>query len=280
MMSTELREIAYRIDPVLWVREVLGIEPAAWQAEFLRAPLGASILALTGRQVGKTTAAAWALAHAALFNPGSLSVVACPSHSQSGEAVRRVKECVITAGGVLRTDNVYGIELENGSRVKALPGSDDTIRGLTVDAWIVADEAARLKPALIAALRPMRARRPNTRFAMLSTAWSRTDPFWTAWDNDNPEWIRLRATAEIPGLYTEEYLAQERRELGEEAFNREYLGSPGGSHTSLFTWDLYERATRIHVPLVPPGAAFAPPPQPSEPRDNPFRALRISGAIR
>ncbi len=158
------------------------------------------------------------MAHTAICQPGSLSVVACPAQRQSGEAVRRVKECVIKAGGVLRTDNVYGIELDNGSRVMALPGSDDSIRGLTVDGWIVADEAARLSNELIAALRPMRARRPDTRFAMLSTAWSRTDPFWTAWDNDNPEWIRLRATAEIPGLYTEEYLAQERRELGEEAF--------------------------------------------------------------
>ena len=53
-----LRETAYRIDPVLWVSEVLGLEPAAWQAEYLRAPLGASILALTARQVGKTTTAA------------------------------------------------------------------------------------------------------------------------------------------------------------------------------------------------------------------------------
>ena len=31
-------KLAYRIDPVLWVREVLGVEPAPWQAEFLRAP--------------------------------------------------------------------------------------------------------------------------------------------------------------------------------------------------------------------------------------------------
>ena len=38
---SKLREIAYRIDPVLWVRKVLGVEPAPWQAEFLRAPLGA-----------------------------------------------------------------------------------------------------------------------------------------------------------------------------------------------------------------------------------------------
>ena len=43
-MNRELREAAYRIDPVVWVREVLGIEPSVWQTEFLCAPLGASIL--------------------------------------------------------------------------------------------------------------------------------------------------------------------------------------------------------------------------------------------
>jgi hypothetical protein len=40
-----LREVAYRIDPVLWVREVLGVEPTKWQENFLRAPRGATILA-------------------------------------------------------------------------------------------------------------------------------------------------------------------------------------------------------------------------------------------
>ena len=46
------REIAYRLDPVLWMREVLGIAPHAWQEEFLRAEQGASIVVLTARQVG------------------------------------------------------------------------------------------------------------------------------------------------------------------------------------------------------------------------------------
>ena len=40
------REIAYRLDPVLWVREVLGITPRPWQETFLRAPRGASILGI------------------------------------------------------------------------------------------------------------------------------------------------------------------------------------------------------------------------------------------
>jgi hypothetical protein len=78
-MMSELRDMAYRIDPALWVAKVLGVEPAPWQAQFLRAPQGASILALTARQVGKTTSAAWAIAHLMLFEPGSLSVIACPA---------------------------------------------------------------------------------------------------------------------------------------------------------------------------------------------------------
>ena len=82
------REIAYRLDPALWVRQVLGMTPTAWQEQFLREPRGASILVLTARQVGKTTAAAWAMAHTALFEPRSLSVVACPAQRQSAEAVR------------------------------------------------------------------------------------------------------------------------------------------------------------------------------------------------
>src|SRR3954452_11464273 len=225
---SKLRELAYQIDPALWVRDVLGIEPTAWQMEFLRAPRGASIIVLTARQAGKTTSASWAIAHHMVFTSGGLSVIACPAQRQSAEAVRRVREILLKLGVELKSDNVYGLELTNGSRVLALPGSDDSIRGMTVDGWIVADEAARLTTDLISALRPMRARRPQARFAMLSTAWSRTDPFWNVWDSDDPSWLRLRATAEIPGLFDPDYLERERRALGEHDFNREYLGIPTG----------------------------------------------------
>jgi Terminase large subunit, T4likevirus-type, N-terminal len=276
-----LRETAYRLDPALWVREILGVSPTAWQETFLRSPRGSSILALTARQVGKTTTAAWGIAHSMLLTPGSLSVIACPAQRQSAEAVRRVRGALVKTDAELKSDNVYGLELANGSRVLALPGTDDSIRGLTVDGWIVADEAARLPVDLIAALRPMRARRPQARFAMLSTAWSRTDPFWTAWASDDQTWIRLKATADTdPSLFAAEFLEQERRALGEHDFNREYLGIPGGGQASPFTWELYDSATQIHVPLVPPGPAFGPQaPGRAVPVANPFQGLRVSGGM-
>jgi hypothetical protein len=277
---SKLREIAYQIDPALWVREALEIEPTPWQVKFLRAPRGASIIALTARQVGKTTTASWAIAHHMLFTPGGLNVVACPAQRQSKEAVRRVREILIKAGAELKGDNIYELELKNGSRVLALPSTDDSVRGLTVDGWIVADEAARLSADLIAALRPMRARRPDARFAMLSTAWSRTDPFWAAWESEDPSLLRLKATAETAGLFTAEFLEQERCALGEHDFNREYLGIPNGAHASPFAWDLYERATKVRVPLVASGPAFGPPPEAPVRMANPFQRLQQSGALR
>ncbi|MGA8965356.1 MAG: terminase, partial [Pseudolabrys sp.] len=116
-----VREAAYRIDPALWMQEVLGITPHDWQKAFLLAPRGASIAVLTARQVGKTTAAAVGMAHSAVFMPGSLSVIACPSQNQSAEALRKVKDMVLVAGAKLTSDNVYRLELANGSRVSALP---------------------------------------------------------------------------------------------------------------------------------------------------------------
>ena len=201
---SDLRQVAYEIDPALWVREVLGVNPTAWQETFLRAPRGASLLALTARQVGKTTTAAWDCARHVLYARLIISDRLSGAASERGSGAARPRD-LLKVGAKLVSDNVYALELDNGARVLALPGSDDLIRGLTVDGWIVADEAARLSEDIIAALRPMRARRPQARLAMLSTAWSRTDPFWTAWMSDDPTWIRLKATVDMdPMLFPAE----------------------------------------------------------------------------
>src|SRR5690242_1205982 len=114
------RDLAFQVDPVIWAKSV-GFEAKPWQTQLLRAPLGASIAVLTARQVGKTTTAAYALAHTALFKSGSLSVIAAPTQPQSAEALRKVKAILVQAGCKLKVDNVHKIELENGARVLALP---------------------------------------------------------------------------------------------------------------------------------------------------------------
>ena len=89
---------------------------------------------------------------------------------------------------------------------------------------------------------------PHARFAMLSTAWSRTDPFWSVWDNDDPSWIRIRATTDVePALIAPDVLERARRQLSDDEFKREYLGIPAGSQVSPFTPELYNRATQTPV---------------------------------
>lgn len=272
-----VRELAYKIDPSRWVRDVLGEQPEPWQDKFMRSPFGSQIVVLTARQVGKTTTASWSVAHHMLHFKSSLSVIACPAQRQSAEAVRRVRDHLVKAEAKFITANVYGLELDNGSRVVALPGSDDSIRGLTVDGWIIADEAARLAPELITAIRPMRARRPQSRLAMLSTAWSRTDPFWQAWESEEDRWIRLKVTADSPDCpLTQDYLDDERAAMSKAEFAREYLGIPAGSHTSPFTAELYDQLVKGFTPKIEPGHAFQPAPEtPAIPAENPFAKLRL-----
>jgi hypothetical protein len=250
--------------------------PELWQETFLRAPAGASVLALTARQRGKTTAAAWAIAHTMVFRPGSLSVIACPAQRQSAEAVRRVREALTMTDRELKSDNVYGLELTNGARVLALPGSDDSIRGMTVDGWIVADEAARLPADLIAALRPMR--RAALRHGLRCCRRRGAAPIRSGRRGRTiPNWIKLQATAES-APFSPEFLASERRALGDHAFQREYYGIPMGAHASPFSWELFERATRSRAPLVRPGSAFEPRLEGrGTPVANPFQALKRAG---
>ena len=57
---------------------------------------------------------------------------------------------------------------------------------------------------------------------MLSTAWSRSDPFWQAWAGADPTWIRLKATAGMAGVDLDPaFLEGERLNLGDDKYKRE-----------------------------------------------------------
>jgi len=53
------------------------------------------------------------------------------------------------------SDSVLKLEMANGSRILALPGTEKTIRGLAGAALVIIDEAARVDDELLAAVRPM-----------------------------------------------------------------------------------------------------------------------------
>ena len=110
--------------------------------------------------------------------------------------------------------------LPNGSRMVGLPDNPDTIRGFSGTNLLVIDEAARVSEAMYEALRPMLAVSGGSLWAM-STPNGRTGFFYREWSGDRP-WTRIQvAAADCPRI-PQQFLEDERKALGEEAFLQEY----------------------------------------------------------
>jgi hypothetical protein len=113
------------------------------------------------------------------------------------------------------------VRFDNGSRLIALPGTEKTVRGFSAVDLIVADEAARVSDELYEAIRPMLAVSEG-RLVGLTTPHGKRGWFYEAWTSEQ-EWHRVKVTGpECPRL-SEEFLRQEKREIGRWMYRQEYL---------------------------------------------------------
>ena len=78
------------------------------------------------RQSGKSTMAGVFALHRALYFPGSLMPMLLPSERQSKELFSKVANFYRVLGEAVPADSdrKLGIELVNGSRIEALPGTE------------------------------------------------------------------------------------------------------------------------------------------------------------
>jgi hypothetical protein len=201
-----------------------GLTPDPWQQQVLTSPM-AQMLLLCTRQAGKSTVAAALAVRAALLQPGALVLVLSPSLRQSGELFRKVLAHFNALGRPVpvQGESALRIEFGNGSRVVSLPGDEGTIRGFSGVNLLIIDEAARVMDDLYFAVRPMLAV-SRGRLIALSTPFGQRGWFYEAWQSTE-EWERVRVTATECPRITEEFLAAERRTLGERWFRQEYLCS-------------------------------------------------------
>jgi hypothetical protein len=230
MASEAAREIArrvlYTLSPSAWCRRELKLELDPWQIRMVDAPAASRVIALTFRQAGKTSAAAVGVAHTMVWRkPESTNLVLAPTLRQSSELIRNLRGRLLAAGERLTVDNVFAIEIANGSRALALPGADDaSIRGLSIDGDCVVDEAARVSDALYEAARPMLIRHVATaRLILLSTAWARAGFFYKIWsEGDSRDWLKIEARVDACRHISQADLDRERRAMPASAFAREY----------------------------------------------------------
>ncbi len=210
-----------RADPAGILRAA-GMTPDRWQERLLRCR-SSRLLLLCSRQSGKSLTAAALALREALLRPPALVLLLSPTLRQSGELFKdKVRRLYGAMGRPVACvqETQLSMELANGSRIVALPGEEETIRGYSGVRLLVIDEGARVPDALYYSVRPMLAVSRGLLVA-LSTPFGRRGWFYEEWRGANP-WERVRVEAGDCPRITPEFLAEERAALGEHWYSQEY----------------------------------------------------------
>jgi hypothetical protein len=225
-----------RADPGRILAEA-GMKPDPWQARLLRSPSSRMML-LCSRQAGKSQTAAALALRDALLHPPALVLLLSPTQRQSGELFRdKLKRLYNALGRPVPTvqESALTMELSNGSRIIALPGDEETIRGYSGVTTLIVDEAARVLDHLYLSVRPMLAV-SRGRLVCLSTPFGRRGWFFDTWHGEQ-RWERVKIVASECPRISAEFLDEELKALGERWFRQEYLCSFEETVDSVFTYD-------------------------------------------
>ncbi|MFL6587204.1 MAG: phage terminase large subunit [Luteimonas sp.] len=232
------------LDPAQLMRDA-GMAPDTWQENVLRSE-SKRMLLLCSRQSGKSTTSAALAVSQALYDPGLVLIIA-PAQRQSSELFRKVTDLYRALPDVPRIvqESALRMELDNGSRIVALPGTEATIRGYSGAKTVIIDEASRVDDALFAAVRPMLATTQG-RFVALTTPWGKRGWFYEAWAHGEG-WEKTRVTAHQCPRIDPDWLADERRLIGDFQFSQEYACEFVDIETQLFSSDMIDAALTDEV---------------------------------
>lgn len=233
------------------ILEMAKKPPDPWQTELLQSDSD-RLLLLCSRQAGKSLTAAALGLREALTKENALVLLLSPTLRQSAELFRdKVMRLYSDLGrpvpSVNSKDNALRLELENGSRIISLPGTEETIRGYSGTALLVIDEASRVKDSLYYSVRPMLAVSKG-KLIVLSTPWGKQGWFYDAWTGTDVDWTRIEIKASDCPRITQEFLDEERKVLGERWFRQEYECSFEDTIDAVFAQADIEAAMSVDLP--------------------------------
>src|SRR5215218_3221434 len=216
--------------------EKLGIVPDGWQEDFLRSSADRVLLNCC-RQSGKSTMAAVLALHRALYHPGSLVLCLAPALRQSQELFTKIAGFYRDLGRPVppQGERKLSLELENGSRIITLPGSEKTIRGFSGAALLLVDEASRVDDELYYAIRPMLAVSGGS-LMLLSTPYGKRGVFFEEWTN-GIGWERYEVPASQCPRISEAFLEEEHRSLPRRVYRQEYECSFEETDDQVFSFE-------------------------------------------
>lgn len=243
-MSILARDLTRMLEPATIMRDA-GMVPDVWQEDVLNSE-ARRLLLLCSRQSGKSTTCASLAVNQAIYDPGLVLLIA-PAQRQSAELFRKVTEVYRALPDVPKVtqESAMRLELANGSRIIALPSTEGTIRGYSGAKTVIIDEASRVDDALFAAVRPMLAT-TNGRFVALSTPYGKRGWFYEAWAHGDG-WHRTKVTAHDCPRIDPEWLAEERRLIGDWQWRQEYGCEFVDTDEQFFSSELIEAALTDEV---------------------------------
>src|SRR5215203_3947216 len=220
----------------------LGLKPDPWQEDLLRSTSDRVLLNCC-RQSGKSTMTGIIALHRAIYHPGSLVLCLAPALRQSQELFGKVLGFYRDLGRPVspQGERKLSLDLENGSRIVTLPGSEKTIRGFSGTSLLVLDEAARVEDELYFAVRPMLAVSGGA-LMMLTTPYGKRGVFFEAWSGGHG-WQRY----EVPASQCPRISEEERASLPPFIFRQEYECSFEETEDQVFTSDMIDKAVTDEV---------------------------------
>jgi phage terminase large subunit-like protein len=232
-------------DPVEFAKSV-GIEPEGWQRDVLHSEHKAKIL-LCGRRTGKSTLAAVMAVTKALTIASFDVIFAAPSLEQAQipylMAISMYREAQRPVRAI--SERRTGLELANGSSLRAMPAMDRTKRGFSADLLVV-DEAARIEdPAYYGGLYNSISRSDAMEVLIMSTPYLNKGFFAETWHGQE-DWERTFLTSEDCEFFQKnpDRLERVKRHVPEWYYRQEYLCEFLEEEFSLFSTEDIDRAAR------------------------------------
>lgn len=210
------------------VKRLFNFSPFDYQAELLDAP-EREVIAVCGRQVGKTETVSVIPADYALTHPDADVLIGARFQETADELFRRTKKHLRNTGlsdeqlGIT-TSNQTTYEFDNGSRILSRTlGNDASQQRGKLPQCIVVEEAALVDTDIYErVIEPMFATHDEYELYLISTPRGKSGYLWEKWHDD--DWARFRWPTEMSPLVDEAWLAERREKVDDLTWRQEYCG--------------------------------------------------------
>jgi hypothetical protein len=260
--SKEFARLRTLLDPVALFEQVVRDDqtgalaaPHPWQKEALRSASKRQLF-LTSRQAGKSSAGAVKALHKALTQEDATVLLISPSLPQSQEIFRKCLGYYRALGRPrgTKSESALRMELGNGSRVIALPGSEKTVRGYSAH-LVVMDESGEVPDDLFGDAAIPSVGMTEGDIVAIGTPKGARGWFYRLWMDQDQAWERYRVTADDVPRDLSDLIETTRAIRGERGVRQEYFCSFEDDAEAFFRVEDLERSLTLAdtsaAPLFP-----------------------------